>query len=395
MRVLLAHNFYRSSAPSGEDVVYRNERSLLERNGVEVVPFERFNDDLDDSTFAKRVRLARECVWSIDTYAALQDIIRTTRPDVAHFHNTFPQISPSAYAACKDLGMPVVQTLHNFRLICPGALLLRNGLPCEECASGALLPALRNRCYRNSLLATIPVAWMLYRNRRRGIYASQVDRYIALTRFAREKFGSSVLPADRISVRPNFLADPPTPGEGRGGYVVYVGRLSEEKGVLPLLAGWRYLPDVPLKIVGDGPLRGRMEEAARQGGMNVEFLGYRGNAEAVGIVREALLSVLPSLCYESFPLTVVESYACGTPVVASRIGSLAEIVRDGVTGASVRPADPADLASTVRGLLEDPGRLSELRGNSRREFESLYAPERALDTLLEIYRDVQRGRIPR
>jgi len=395
VRVLLAHNFYRSSAPSGEDAAYRHERSLLEKNGVEVVPFERFNDDLDDSTFAKRVRIARECVWSNDSFAAIRDLVRKTRPDVAHFHNTFPQISPSGYAACKDLRVPVVQTLHNYRLLCPGGLLMRGGRPCEECASGALLPSLRYRCYRNSLSATIPVAWMLYRNRRRGIYAFQVDRYIALTRFARGKFGGGVLPADRISVRPNFLSEPPSPGEGRGGYVVYVGRLSEEKGVLPLLAGWKFLPGVLLKIVGDGPLRGRMEEAARQGRMNVEFLGYRGNAEAVAIVREARLSVLPSLCYESFPLTVIESYACGTPVVASRIGGLAEIVRDGVTGATVRPDDPADIAFTVRGLLADPGRLSELRGNARREFESLYAPDRAFDTLLEIYRDVLQGRIPR
>ena len=247
--------FYRSSAPSGEDAAFRNEKALLEDKGVDVVAYEMFNDKIDASSFAHRARLALNTSWSNSTYDSVGHLIKQKKPDIAHFHNTFPQISPSAYAACRDNDVPVVQTLDNFRFICPGGLLLRDGRPCEDCVGSNLLPAMRHRCYRESLPATGALVWMLVRNRWHGTYTTLVNRYIALTEFAAGRLIAGGLPRDRMSVKPNFAPSGSKPGPGDGGYVVYVGRLSAEKGLHTLISAWKLLPQIPLKILGDGPLR--------------------------------------------------------------------------------------------------------------------------------------------
>jgi glycosyltransferase involved in cell wall biosynthesis len=229
MKILLAHNFYRSSAPSGEDSAYCSERRLLERHFT-VIPYERFNDGIDESTLIKRVKLALAGAWSRRTYDELSALIKKSRPDVAHFHNTFPLITPSAYAACRDAGVPVVQTLHNFRMICPQAMLLRNGRPCELCLHGSILNALRYRCYRDSFPATLAQVWTLAFNRYHGSYQHLVNRFIALTHFTAEKFITAGFSHERITVVPNTLIDVPLAGAGAGGYALFVGRLSPGKG---------------------------------------------------------------------------------------------------------------------------------------------------------------------
>jgi glycosyltransferase involved in cell wall biosynthesis len=385
MKVLLAHNFYRSSAPSGEDAVYRNERSLLEAGGIEVVPFERFNDEIDDSTLARQVSLALRGAWSRRTHAELSAFLRRTRPDVAHFHNTFPLISPSAYAACRDRGVPVVQTLHNFRFICPGALLLRDGRPCEACVGTSLFPALRHRCYRGSLTATGAQVWTLVRNRFRGTYRNLVHRYIALSGFAAVRLAEGGLPADRIEVKPNFLPVSPPVGKGDGGFAVYVGRLQEEKGVRTLLAAWRELPGFSLKVIGDGTLRAEMERQARREGLPVEFCGYRTKEEVLGMVGRSEMLIVPSVCYEGFPMALLEAYACGTPVVASRIGSLDELVVEDATGVKFEPGNSRDLAAKAGSLRKDRARLAALRRGARWMFEMKYTAENNFPALLGIY----------
>lgn len=392
MKVLLAHNYYRSSAPSGEDAVFRNERTLLERNGIDIISFERFNDDIDDSTVAKRIRLALNYAWSAETYREISALIRRTRPDLAHFHNIFPLISPSAYAACRDAGVPVVQTLHNFRFVCPGAMLLRNGRPCEDCLSRGLLPALLHRCYRDSFAATLSQVWTIASNRRRGTYRNLVDHYIALTGFAAERLVAGGLPAKRMSVKPNFLPDPPSAGTGEDGYAVYVGRLAGEKGIRTLLSAWRAFPGFPLKMAGDGPLRGELAEIIGREGLNVELLGMRNRAELIDMVGRAEMQIVPSECYEGFPLVILEALACGTPVVASRIGSLDEIVEDGITGVKFAPGEPAALADKVGGLLACRQRLGLMRRRSRALFENNYTAEINFTTIMEIYRRVLDGR---
>jgi glycosyltransferase involved in cell wall biosynthesis len=389
MRVLLGHDYYRSSAPSGEDAVFHTERALLERSGMEVIPFERFNDDIDDSTLGQRMRIALDAAWSGATYRAVRELIAKTRPDVAHFHNTFPVISPSAYAACQDEGVPVVQTLHNYRLICPGALLMRDGTPCEDCIGRSLLPALRHRCYRGSLPATAALVWMLASNRRRGSYHQLVNRYVALTRFAAAKLAQGGLPERRIVVKPNFLADVPAPGAGDGAYAVFVGRLSEEKGIHTLVRAWRQVRGLTLKVAGDGPLRGRLEARARADGAAVEFLGYRRREEVLALIGAAALQVVPSECYEGFPMAVLEAYACGTPVLASRIGSLDEIVKEGVTGVKFEAGNADELARKASDLFAAPQRLRAMRARARQTFEANYTAERNLALLRQIYAEAE------
>lgn len=385
MKILLAHNFYRSSAPSGEDTVYRNERSLLNESGFEVVTFERYNDDIDESTLAKRVRLALAAAWSERTHREITAIIRRERPDVAHFHNTFPQISPSAYAACREQGVPVVQTLHNFRFICPQAMLLRDGQPCERCLGGNLLPALRYRCYRGSFTATLAQVWTIFLNRRRGTYRSQVNRYLALTRFAAGRLAAGGLPAGKLTVKPNFLPDPPLPGNGNGGYAVFAGRLSPEKGLMTLLAAWRLKPGIPLKILGTGPMEVELRQLVASEGLLVEFLGFCDRQELYAVIGRAEFMVVPSECYEGFPMVILDAYACGTPVVASRIGSLDEIVIEGETGLKFRPGDAEDLVSKINLLLADRLWLTMMRKLTRAYFEKNFTAPRIWAKLQKIY----------
>ncbi len=388
MKILLAHNFYRSTAPSGEDSAYGDEKRLLERH-FRVVTFERHNDQIDDSSLARRVSLALNGAWSRRTYAELSALIERERPDLAHFHNTFPLITPSAYAACRDAGVPVVQTLHNFRQLCPQAMLLRDGAPCELCLDGSGLHALRHRCYRNSYSATLAQLWTRLYNRRAGSYRCLVNRYIALTRFAAEKFVRAGYGRRMLAVLSNTLNDSPPAGAGEGGYALYVGRLSPEKGVRTLLAAWRRLR-IPLRIAGEGPLRAEMEEEARAAGLGVTFLGHLRRDEVLGQIRGALLQVVPSECYEGFPMVLLEAMACATPVVASRIGSLDEIVVEGVTGVKFPAASAAGLARAVTGLLEDRKRLAALRARARMMYEREYSREEHVARLRSLYAAVLR-----
>jgi glycosyltransferase involved in cell wall biosynthesis len=386
MKILLAHNFYRSSAPSGEDSAYRNERRLLERHFT-IIPYERFNDDIDDSTLVKRVDLALAGAWSRRTYDEVSALIRKCLPDVAHFHNTFPLISPSAYAACRDAGVPVVQTLHNFRLVCPQAMLLRNGRPCEHCLNGNFLPALGFRCYRDSFIATLAQVHTQSYNRYRGTYRRLVNRFITLTGFASEKFIKAGFSTHRLTVVPNTLIDQPSAGGGDGGYALFVGRLSAEKGIRVLLEAWSDI-DIPLKIVGDGPLRPELEAIVRTRALKAEFTGHLDRENVLGLVQRAMLQVVPSECYEGFPMVLLEAMACGTPVVASRIGSLNEIVLDGITGIKFSPGNAGELEAAVKGLVSEPERLASMRIRARDHFERKYAPSGHVTKLAEIYRDV-------
>ena len=388
MKILLAHNFYRSSAPSGEDSVYRNERDLLEKH-FDVIRFEKYNDDLDDSTLAKKVKLALSGAWSKDSYRELAELIKREKPDIAHFHNTFPQITPSSWSACRDSGVPVVQTIHNFRYICPGALLQREGKPCELCIQGTVLNALKHRCYRDSLSASAAQTWTIVRNRINGSFTNQVNRYLALTDFSASRLAAGGLPRDKILVKPNFLPDIPEPGKGSGGYVVYTGRLSEEKGVKTLLRAWKRLDaPPPLKLLGDGPLRRELEAYAATHRINAEFLGYRSSGEVLETVREALFQIVPSEWYEGFPMVILEAYACGTPVLAADIGSLSEVVKEGVTGYRFRSGDVKDLRDKVLEILSDPTQFERLRDTTRSEFLQRYTAKTNIEVVSRIYQDV-------
>jgi glycosyltransferase involved in cell wall biosynthesis len=386
VRILLIHNRYQSSSPSGEDVAFDNERALLTAAGHDVQTYIRANDDLR-SPFERAVAGAA-LFWSPRSYDDIASIIRGSRPDIAHFHNTFPQISISGYAACRDAGVPVVQTLHNYRLVCPSGLLLRDARPCEDCVGRLPLPAIRHRCYRGSLTPTALLATMLTINHASGAYYHDVDRYICLTEFARQRFIRGGLPAHKLVIKPNTLAAPPAAGDGSGGYALFVGRLGPEKGVGTLLRAWQDIRDLPLRVAGDGPLRTELEQQARASGAPVQFLGILPRSEIFELMRAATLLVIPSECYEGFPVTALEAMACGTPMVVSALGALDEILAAPAQCLKFPPGDAPALRECVRRLLAQPALLADMRARNRAIFDARYAPVHAARALARIYADV-------
>ena len=392
MKVLMIHNLYRSATPGGEDNVFRQDRDLLTGAGVDVVCYTKSNDDVDERDRRQLLRTAASMHWSRRSYEEISDVIRRERPTVAHFHNTFPLIGVSGYAACADNGVPVVQTLHNYRTVCAVATFYRGGQVCEQCTAGNPWPAVWHRCYRDSLPASAAVAWMLWRNWRSGVYLDMVDRFIVMTRFSADHLAATGVPRERIVLKPNFVRLPGTAVPPAGDYAVFAGRLSEEKGVRTLLEAWKLLPDVPLKIIGDGPLMPEVRRHCEESGLPVEILGMRSRDEVLGIVAGAQMQLVPSECFEgALPLVAIEAYACGVPVIASRLGSLQEMIEEGRTGLLFEPQDAADLAGRVRQLRDDPALQARLRQGARECFEAEYTPERSLERLLGIYSGVRAG----
>ncbi len=383
MRILLIHNRYQQ--PGGEDAVFGAEKALLERMGHEVIPFVEDNARLNRM---KPLKAVQNVIWSGEARRRLRRLIQETRADIAHFHNTFLMISPAAYYACQKAGVPVVQTLHNYRLICPGALLMRDGRVCEDCMGKALpWPGVVHGCWRESRMGTAVVVAMLILHRLLKSWQKQVNVYIALTEFARRKFIEGGLPAEKIVVKPNFVAPDPGDGGHEGGYALFVGRLSPEKGVMTMLRAWKRLKGFPLKIAGDGPL---MEEAQdfvkREGLMDVEVLGRKPREEVLRLMQAARLLVFPSEWYEGFPMTIAESFACGLPVIASRLGAMAETVEDGRTGFHFEPGNAEALAARVAWAWSHPREMAEMGHEARREYEARYTAERNYEMLMAIYR---------
>lgn len=390
MRVLVLHNRYQLAG--GEDAVVRAEVALLSGRGHAVRLLEVSNDSIAGA--ASRVRAAGRAVWSFASAREVARAIAEAQPDVAHVHNFFPLLSPSVYRACRRAGVAVVQTLHNYRLLCPGALLFRDGAPCRDCLGRAVpWPAVRHGCYRGSRAATAPVAAMLTVHRALRTWSEQVDVYLAPSRFVRDRFVEGGFPADRIEVKPHFVGGDPAPGDGRGGYALAVGRISEEKGFRTLLEAWRRVGGaVPLRIVGEGPLLEALRRASA-GLPGVEWLGALPQAEVRRLMREAALLVAPSLCYETFAMVVIEAFAAGLPVVAAGHGALAELVEHGRTGAHFPPGSAAGLAGAVAGLLSRPDELAALRRNARAEFEARYGEAANHAALMRTYaRAVGRAR---
>lgn len=380
MRVLLVHNEY--IHPGGEDVVASEEGSLLENHGHEVRRFIVSNRGID--RLSDKLLTAWQAPYSGRSRRRMDAHISDFNPDVVHVHNFFPILTPSIYDACADARVPVVQTLHNYRLICPQALLLRNDKPCEKCVTGSPYHAVLYGCYRGSRLVSIVPARMLSINRRRGTWNDKVNLFIALTRFAKEKFIEGGLPADRIAVKPNFIADPAAKhgldAVSRGG-ALFVGRLSPEKGIGTLLQAWHDLA-VPLRIIGDGPLAARVEQCDNRA---VKGLGRKARPEVIKEMRRAAFLVLPSEWYEGFGVVIVEAFAIALPIIASRLGAMLELIDDGVTGLHFQPGDPADLAAKVRWAVEHPLDMRRMGENARRIYEDRYTPEVNYRQLMAIY----------
>lgn len=386
MKVLIIHNEYQNRG--GEDCVVDAESRLLRSAGHGVVHYRRTNREIAPQSFIQHAVLATNTIWSRDSRRAIRVLIQQERPDVAHFHNTFPLVSPSGYAACREAGVPVVQTLHNYRLLCAGANLLRDGQPCENClGKWSSWPGVIHGCYRESRATTSVVAAMHAFHRTLRTWQENVDIYVALSDFARRKFVHGGLPDHKIMVKGNFIDPDPGCRAGHGEYAIYVGRLSAEKGLRQLLEAWKIAsPQLPLRIVGDGPLREQLEADHKRLGLEkVEFLGYLDHGQALEAIQNSCFLILPSQCYEAFPMVIAEAYACGVPVIAANHGAAAELVEDGRTGLLFKPGDSPDLATKIRSACQDPTRLEEMGLAARAKFVNQYAAGSNLAELMDIY----------
>lgn len=392
MKILLLHNSHRSGSSSGDDVVFNKEAGLLERYGHNVMRFIVSNDMFDRSGLLEKMLMAFQIPWSIASYINIRHILKKNKPDIVHIHNFFPLLSPSIYYAIKSEGIPVVQTLHDFRIICPMAFLIRNGQICEKCKEVGFRRSVRYGCFKGSRFQTVPVAFMLKLHNWLNTFKEKIDAYICLTEFQKSIFLDAGFDKDKIFVKPNFVEDNYKNYFGNNNeneYVIFIGRLGVEKGLDTLINAWKDLKDVPLKIVGDGPKADKFKTLVRKLNIdNIDFLGYKPHDECMSILSEAKFLVMPSVLYETFGLTIVEAFSYAKPVIASNLGAMAEIVENGKTGILFSPGDARDLLKKTRWLWNNTKECYKMGQNARKEYEAKYTPERNYEMLMDIYKKV-------
>jgi len=385
MNILIVHNTYQQ--PGGEDLVVAQESRLLEQHGHKISLYTRSNHEIDALSFVQRLEFISRMVSANDSKLAVRELLRDIKPDIVHIHNTFVMVSPSVYEVCQEEGVPVVQTLHNYRLLCPASTFYRDGGICEECVTGGLLRSIQHACYRDSRLMSGAIALMLKTHRSRQTWNRGIDAYVAISSFVKDKFVESGFPADKIHIKPNFVGVDPGERPRPGDYALFVGRLSPEKGLSTLLDAWRRLQIViPLVIAGDGPLRQRLQaEATRTGLRSVRFTGRLGRDEVYDAMKKAAFLVVPSVWPEPFGLIVAEAFACGTPVLGARVGSIQGMVDDQVTGLHFAPGDPEALAKIVEWAWAHPPELAAMGKASRRVYEDRYTANANYCFLMDIY----------
>lgn len=381
MKVLMAHNQYQLRG--GEDESTDMESALLVSRGHEVV---RLADHNDRIKRMPQLKAAVASIWNQAAYRTTVELIRRHRPDVMHVQNFFPLLSPAIHHAAQSEGIPVVQSLRNYRLLCLNALFFRDGHPCQECLGAPLMsPGIRHRCYRGSAKASSAVAASVVAHRALGTWRRKVNVFIALSDFVRQTFIDAGWDPARIVVKPNFVFPDPGAGSGEGGFALLAGRLSAEKGIRTTIEAWRTIGSrIPLKIVGDGPLAPMIAQEIADL-PSVQWLGRKPLKDLYDLMGRAAVVVFPSESYESFGRIAIEAFAKGTPVIAARIGGLAELVRSGENGYAFTPGDSEDLSRQVIRLLEDKQALRAMRNNARQNYLAQYSADANLQQLLAIY----------
>ncbi|NQT06488.1 MAG: glycosyltransferase family 4 protein [Candidatus Omnitrophica bacterium] len=385
MKILLVHNFYEH--PGGEDHVFNAEKALLLHYGHKVIEY------VDNNKRLTKINVISNFInslWSKKTIRHLNKILRTEKPDIVHFHNIFFAISPSAYYACKKLKFPVVQTLHNYRLICSASICYRNNRLCEECYAGKMpYRGILHACYRGSRLQTFGITLIVSLHRWLGTWQKKIDLYIALSNFASQLFIENGVARKRIVIKSNFVY--PDPGmrdtTNIGKYALFVGRLTDEKGVLTLLKAWDMLHGIPLKIVGDGRLFTDVKKIiSENSNKSIELLKWRNREETFKLMKASRFLVFPSEWYECFPLVLIETFACGVPVIASRLGAMKEIITDNYNGILFTPGNTEKLAEKIAWAWKHEDAIKEMGRNARKEFELKYTGEKNYGLLINIYK---------
>ncbi|MEU4197390.1 glycosyltransferase [Kribbella sp. NPDC026611] len=380
----MLHNRYRSGQPSGENTVVAQTVDLLGNSGHEVDLYARNSDDIAEMGRKDRALLPFRSVWSFSAERDLTQLLQAQRPDVVHVHNTFPLFSPSVLRAAYKLDLPVVATLHNFRLLCANAVLQRDGRPCESCIGRLPIAAVQHGCYRESRVQTLPLATSIGIHNSLHTWQRYVDTFVVPSGFVQERYVAAGFDPDRFVVKPHAVPHPAAVRSGAGDAVVFLGRLEEDKGFADLLQAWDSSLG-KLVVVGDGSLRAAAEERARKD-LSVQVLGQLPWAAGMDVLRSARVAVVPARSYETFGLVVVEAFAQGVPVVTSRLGALAELVDDGETGALTEPGDPEGLRKAI-GLVADPETSIAFGERARQVYLDRFTPERDVLATERIYTD--------
>ena len=376
LRVLVVHNSYQHQG--GEDMVAAAEIELLRSRGHIVETYFRHNDEI---TSSGSLSLAREALWSRRTTQDITQLIMEFRPEIVHAHNTFPLISPSVYWAVGKQRIPVIQTMHNFRLMCPQAMFLREQKVCEDCLGNLPWRGVLRACYRESRLQSGVLAAVVTMHGAIGTWKNKVTRYIALNKFCRDKFIAGGLPAGRIVIKPNFV-DFTAPGLATRVGFLFVGRLSVEKGVSVMMNAIDRVGDVDVRVAGVGPESHLLTESDQ-----VKTLGSLSSSDVRREMSQAMALILPSIWYENFPRTLVEAFGCGLPVIASRIGALGELIEHGVTGLLFSPGDADDLAEKMAWAQQHPEQMADMGRNARALYEAEFTADRNYEQLMQIYHD--------
>jgi glycosyltransferase involved in cell wall biosynthesis len=381
MKILSVHNSYQT--PGGEDQVFAAEAELLRLHGHQVVLYHTSNEQVKGKN---PLVLLGDTIWNRQVHNELLALMRREKPDVVHVHNTFPVISPAVYYAANEAAIPVVQTLHNFRMLCPAGTLFRDGHICEDCV-GKRVPwsGVVHGCYRNSRLATAAGGAMLATHNYMHTWSKAVSAYIALSNFARDKFIQGGFPAEKILVKPNFLKTDPGVGDGSGNYALFVGRLTPEKGISTLLEAWREIgTKLPLQIAGDGPMAPEVERADREI-EGVTWLKWLPREEVLERMKNASVLILTSTWFEPFGLILAEAFAVGLPVIASNLGSMSTMVEHERTGLHFSAGNAKSLVEAVGWWSAHPAEAALMRGRVRLEYETKYTAERNYSQIMNIY----------
>ncbi|STR45536.1 glycosyltransferase involved in cell wall biosynthesis [Iodobacter fluviatilis] len=376
LRILLVHNSYQQRG--GEDSVVENELALLRSYGHQVELYFRHNDELSG---LNRFSIFQQAIWSGKTYCELNILLQRFKPDVIHVHNTLSLISPSLYWVAAKFKIPVVQTLHNFRLLCPQAMFLRKGNICERCIGRNTWRSVIHRCYRSSLSQSAVVSGMLHLHRGLGTYKNNVSRYIALNSFCKNKFIEGGLPAEKIRVKPNFIPDINSAVVQRNGFL-FAGRLSPEKGLHVLVRAFNHQSHGQLSVAGTGEDSFLLAQYPA-----IKQLGILSAGGVCLEMQKSAALILPSIWYENMPMILLEAFMNGLPVIASRIGALAELVEEGVTGLLFNVGDSADLAKKMQWAVDHPDFMLEMGKNARNKYLSAYSSEVNINLLLAIYKE--------
>ncbi len=393
MKILAIHNFHRTGSASGDDQVYRSETALLEARGNNVIRYTVSNDDYDNMGVFRKVLSTFGMLWSIKNYKAVQKLCKVEKPDIVHIHTFFPLLSPSILYAAKRSGCKVVVTLHDTRFVCPCATSLRGMQLCNKCGDGHYLRMCKYGCFKNSRLQSLVVALIFKYHRIRKSFYNQIDKYICLNESQIKLLTDIGFETNKIVKKYNFVSDVMNLEQVKienlpERYVVFYGRIGEEKGIRVLMKIWDRIGDIPLVVMGGGPLENEFKAWAN-GKENLYFLGYTEHKKCLSIVKGAEFVVFPSIWYEGCSMVEIEAESLGKPLVVTDLGFSEEAIIDGINGYKVPLGDVDGFVNKIVKLWKSQ-RLCELLGeNARKDYEEKYLPENNYNTLQTIYENVQ------